>query len=91
MHPDLVKVVKRAIQITKQDFTIFDGLRTEEEQEANVEKGVSQTMESKHLPQDDGFSHAVDTVPYMSGKLKWDMVPILVIAEAMPAPLGKSC
>lgn len=30
VHPDLVKVVKRAIEITECDFTITEGLRTKE-------------------------------------------------------------
>lgn len=32
VHPDLVKVVKRAIEITECDFTITEGLRTKERQ-----------------------------------------------------------
>ena len=27
VHPDLVKVVERAIEITEQDFTVLEGLR----------------------------------------------------------------
>ena len=32
VHPDLVKVVKRAIELTECDFTITEGLRTKERQ-----------------------------------------------------------
>ena len=28
VHPDLVAVVERAIEITKQDFTVIEGMRT---------------------------------------------------------------
>ena len=30
VHPDLVKVVERAIEITEIDFTVLEGLRTVE-------------------------------------------------------------
>ena len=32
VHPDLIKVVKRAIELTKCDFTVTEGLRTKERQ-----------------------------------------------------------
>lgn len=83
VHPDLVRVVERAIQITKQDFSVHDGLRTLEEQKRYVATGVSQTMNSKHRPQADGFGHAVDLVPYINGKLRWEWEPIYVIAAAV--------
>lgn len=50
--------------ITFFDHKITDGVRTLEEQKANVAKGVSKTMNSKHLPQADGKSHATDSEPY---------------------------
>ena len=57
VHPDLVAVVKRAIEVTQQDFAVHDGIRTLEEQRALVAKGASQTMDSRHLT-----GHAVDFV-----------------------------
>ena len=69
VHPDLVKVVKAAIDVTDVDFGVGIGLRTEEEQAALVAKGASQTMKSKHLRQDDGFCHAVDLFAYVGGCL----------------------
>lgn len=83
VHPDGVAVVERAIEITAQDFTVFDGIRTEDEQAEYVRTGVSKTLKSKHLKQPDGFGHAVDLVPYINGKLRWEMPPIYIIAEAM--------
>ncbi|ADL00714.1 M15 family metallopeptidase [Brevundimonas subvibrioides] len=83
VHPDLVRVVKRAIQITAQDFGVHDGLRTEAEQRAYVKAGVSQTMNSMHRPQADGFGHAVDLVPYINGKLRWEWPAIYPIAAAV--------
>ena len=39
VHPDLVKVVKRAIEITPQDFMIVEGVRTKEQCYLNYGKG----------------------------------------------------
>ncbi|MBU3742387.1 MAG: M15 family metallopeptidase, partial [Candidatus Kapabacteria bacterium] len=78
VHPDLVKVVKRAIVLTTQDFTVHDGLRTIEEQREYVARGASTTLTSRHLT-----GHAVDLVPYINGKLRWEWPPIYAIAEAV--------
>lgn len=72
VHPELVKVIKRSIELTPIDFTILEGLRSLEQQRINVSKGVSQTMNSKHLKQSDGLGHAVDIVPLVEGKVTWD-------------------
>lgn len=83
VHPKLIGVVQRAIVLTAQDFTVHDGLRTEAEQQENVRRGVSKTMDSKHMRQADGYGHAVDLVPYVNGKLRWEWPPIYVIAAAV--------
>jgi peptidoglycan LD-endopeptidase CwlK len=83
VHPDLVRVVERAIAITTQDFAVHDGLRTPEGQAQLIASGASHTLKSKHLPQADGFSHAVDLVPYINGKLRWEWSPIFKIAVAV--------
>ena len=71
-HPQLCIVVTRAIQISQVDFIVGAGIRSMEEQRENVRKGVSKTMDSKHLPQKDGMSHAVDLWPWMNGEIPWD-------------------
>jgi peptidoglycan L-alanyl-D-glutamate endopeptidase CwlK len=78
VHPDLVAVVNLAIQKTESDFTVHDGLRTREEQARMVASGASKTMNSRHLT-----GHAVDLVPYLNGKLRWEWPLIYPIAEAM--------
>lgn len=85
VHPELVEVVNEAIEITEVDFSVVDGLRTIEEQKEYVAKGVSWTMDSKHLPQEDEFSHAVDLVPWINGQSRWELQPMFKIAEAMRA------
>lgn len=62
-HPDLAKIVRRAAAITTVPFTILQSDRTLAEQKANVAKGVSQTMKSRHLISPDGFVRAVDIAP----------------------------
>lgn len=83
VHPDLVWVVGYAIKITEQDFTITDGLRTKDEQAEYVRRGVAQTMLSKHLIQEDGWGHAVDLVPWINGKARWELPACYKIMEAM--------
>lgn len=83
VHPNLVDVERRAIELTPVDFSVFDGLRTYPEQVEYVRTGVSKTLKSKHLKQDDGYGHAVDNVPYINGKLRWEMRPCILVAEAM--------
>lgn len=85
VHPTLVEVVKKAIELTTQDFSVFEGLRTTARQKEYVRRGVSKTMDSKHLEQSDGFGHAVDLVPYVDGVLRWEWPPIYAIAVAMDA------
>ena len=83
VHPLIVSVVKRAIELTTQDFSVHDGLRTPEEQRVLVARGASKTLRSKHLRQEDGFGHAVDLVPYVNGKLRWEWPLIYPIASAV--------
>lgn len=78
VHEDLIKVVKRAIEITAQDFSVHDGIRTLEEQKKLVERGASKTLQSRHIT-----GHAVDLVPYINGKLRWEWEPIYIIADAV--------
>lgn len=82
-HPTLIAVAKRAIQITTQDFTVFEGVRTVERQRELMRRGVTRTMNSKHLPQADGMSHAYDLVPWIDGKPVWDWEGCYRIAYAV--------
>jgi len=74
VHPDMVAVVETAITLTKVDFGVTYGVRTLEEQKRLYESGRSQTMNSKHLLQDDtGYSHAVDVVAYDGSDVVWEI------------------
>jgi len=80
VHPDVQDVVHSTIDTTPCDFSVFDGIRTDSEQAEYVRLGVSKTLKSKHLLQPDGFGHAVDLVPYINGKLRWETRPLILIA-----------
>ena len=75
VHPDLVAVVKRAIEITEQDFSVTEGIRNIDRQRQLVAKGKSKTMNSRHLT-----GHAVDLVPW---PVSWDWEHFYPIADAM--------
>jgi hypothetical protein len=75
---DIVKVVKRAIELTSIDFGVTQGLRTVEEQKELVAKGASKTMRSKHLT-----GKAVDVVAYIGSRISWEITLYDNIAEAM--------
>lgn len=82
--PIMVDVADLALRFSTQDFMIFDGLRTQEEQAAYVKRGASKTMNSKHLKQADGYSHAFDAVPVDSkGIPRWDWNLIWAVAFAV--------
>jgi peptidoglycan L-alanyl-D-glutamate endopeptidase CwlK len=67
IHPDLRKVMDRAITITDMDFTVLEGLRTLAQQRKYYSIGKSRTMRSRHLT-----GHAIDIAPLVDGKITWD-------------------
>lgn len=82
VHPDLVKVVKRAIEITKCDFTITEGLRTKERQAQLLKEKKTTTINSRHLT-----GHAVDLAAWIivdnKGTISWDWKYYYMIEKAM--------
>lgn len=78
VHDDLVKVVKRAIQISHVDFVVLEGLRTVERQKELFDQGASQTMNSRHLT-----GKAVDLGALIAGKITWEPKIYDRIANAM--------
>lgn len=80
VHPDLIRVVHRAIQLTKQDFTVIEGMRTKSRQEELFKKGASKTLNSRHLT-----GHAVDIAPWVDGAISWDWKYYPAVRDAMMA------
>lgn len=72
VHPDMVKVVKRAAALSSQDFTVLEGVRTPARQKELYAQGrtkpgnvVTWTMTSNHfINKKTGFGHAVDLAPW---------------------------
>lgn len=78
VHPDLQMVVRAALNITKVDFAVIEGVRTKRRQKELFEAGASTTMNSRHLT-----GHAVDLAAYVQGSIAWDWPLYDQIAEAM--------
>ena len=78
VHPHLVNVVKRAIELTDVDFTVTEGVRTKERQVQLYAAGASRTMNSRHLT-----GHAVDLAALIDGEVRWDWPLYYKLDEAM--------
>lgn len=88
VHPDLVAVMTRALELTSVDFVVIDGLRTREQQAKLVQRGASTTMNSRHLT-----GHAVDIAPFVDGKVSWhwpDYYPLAGVVKTAAEELGVS-
>lgn len=80
VHPDLVRVVERAIDLTPVDFTVLEGLRSPERQQTLVASGASQTLNSRHIT-----GHAVDLGAWVDDQVDWSWPLYAKIADAMKA------
>ncbi len=80
VHPDLVRVVERAIDLTTVDFTVLEGLRSPERQQTLVASGASQTLNSRHIT-----GHAVDLGAWVDNQVDWSWPLYTKIANAMKA------
>jgi peptidoglycan L-alanyl-D-glutamate endopeptidase CwlK len=88
VHPKLVAVVEMAIQLTKQDFMVLEGVRSPARQAELYAQGrtkpgpkVTWTLKSNHFVNPTtGFGHAVDLVPY---PVDWSHKKLDVVAKAM--------
>lgn len=62
VHPLMVDVCCKVLSY--HDCLVVYGRRTLEEQRRLFEEGLSKTMNSRHLVQEDGYAYAVDLAPY---------------------------
>ena len=88
VHPDLVRVVRRTAKDWKDPemgFIITCGVRTLEEQKLLKAKGASRTLNSRHIPGANGFSHAVDFAVTIKGVPRWDWPLYTKLAKAVKA------
>lgn len=68
VKPELVRLARRALELSEIDFGVTEGLRMQERQHQLVAEGKSQTMNSRHLTGD-----AIDVVAYLDQKtISWE-------------------
>lgn len=80
VHPDLVKVVYRALELTDIDFAVIEGLRTVERQRELLQNRATTTMRSRHLT-----GHAVDIAAVVGKEIRWDWPLYSQLAHYMKA------
>jgi peptidoglycan L-alanyl-D-glutamate endopeptidase CwlK len=95
VKPALVRLVRRAAELTKQDFQIVQGNRTQKEQDALYAQGrtkpgkrVTWTRNSKHIG-----GNAIDFAALVNGKISWNEKLYPAIGKAFKqaaAELGQS-
>jgi len=78
VHPDLVKVIRRAAKAG--NFIVTEGLRTKSRQAQLVKAGASKTMNSRHLT-----GHAIDVAAVVNGEVRWDWPLYATISKAVKA------
>ena len=86
LHPDLLRVVRRAQKLVKDPSfgaVITCTVRTVAEQKILVKKGASKTMNSRHIPGKDGYAKAVDFAVTLNGKVRWDWPLYSKLAKLM--------
>lgn len=84
VHPDLVRVVKRAITLTPVDFGVTEGVRNLERQQQLYEEGKTKTLNSSHFVRTDGFGYAVDLYCRDDkGKVTWEHQWFRLVIQAM--------
>lgn len=67
VHPDLVKVIEHAADVSPVEFVVLEGRRTLARQKVLFAQGASRTLKSRHIT-----GHAVDIAPVIEGKVRWD-------------------
>jgi peptidoglycan L-alanyl-D-glutamate endopeptidase CwlK len=99
VHPKMVAVVERAIQLSEVDFRVIEGVRTPERQRELYAQGrtkpgnvVTWTLNSNHFKNPKtGYGHAVDLLPapYDWKDLKnFDRVAKAMLAAAKELGVG---
>lgn len=83
VHPDLVRVIRRAAASSSITFTVLEGVRSAARQRQLLDQGATRTLNSRHLT-----GHAVDIAPLLGGTVRWDwplyhqLAPIVKAAAA---------
>lgn len=88
---DIKRVVMRAFELTEVDFSVIETRRTKAKQSQNITDGVSWTMDSDHIREDDDGSGvlAVDLYPWVDGRTSHDKDDYALLAKAMFRAAGE--
>lgn len=78
VHPDLARIVRRALELSKMDFSVAEGVRSYARQKELFEAGKSRTMRSRHLT-----GHAVDLYPVHKSGAEFVREDFAEVADAM--------
>ncbi|WP_199636110.1 M15 family metallopeptidase [Serratia sp. PAMC26656] len=78
VHPDLVRVMRLALNYSLVPFSISEGVRSMARQRDMLRTGKSQTLRSRHLT-----GHAVDVVAMPAGVVSWEWDYYAQIAVAV--------
>lgn len=86
VNPDLIRVINRALEISKIDFGIpqYGGLRTATEQNFLYLDGKSQ-LDGFHKKSNHQSGNAFDVFAYVDGKASWNKEYLTHIATAILA------
>lgn len=81
VHPDLARLAHLALSYSELDFAVTEGVRSymrqvelyQESKEAARKGGrvLTNTTESKHLIQPDGYSHAIDVAVWLGDHITY--------------------
>jgi peptidoglycan LD-endopeptidase CwlK len=81
IHPDLRRVMDRALQESPLDFIVIEGLRSKERQKQLFDQGATRTMNSRHIT-----GHAADLLPIgPNGRAAFDWPLYHKLAPAVKA------
>lgn len=72
VHVDLVRVFEEAAKTSPHEFMITEGVRTLERQKQLKKKGLSKTLNSRHIPRNNRPGHAMDIALLKNGKIDWN-------------------
>ena len=82
VHPRMIAISEKALSYGIIDFTVLKdgGGRTPELQQVLFDKGVSKTLNSKHLIKPDGFGRAIDHAPL---PINWNNIEAFILMATL--------
>lgn len=96
-HPKLIAFAFNMLAASPWDLGIHDGGRTLEEQQENIDNGVSWTLSSDHIPRIPtdydskvAVSHAFDYHIIVAGEAQWDEDMYVHMASNILVPVAKT-